>query len=277
MKQFSIYAFFFITFISFAQSRDSAYNIDIKVLYRLDYTKYVGSEKKVSENQVLIVKNGGNSCFTFENMVALDSIQKIRTLNLADVMSYKSPLYYLIKRKDNIISHFELVGNDLIKYDENIAFEWKLVDDSKMINGYNCKKATIIFEGREWIAWYAVEIPVNVGPYKFYDLPGLILELSDTHNLFRFSILSLETGYFEINDDTSNYFISDGNNTIQTVEKYDFHSIRKKFHQMSMAESIKYMNRGEAGVYGAEIISLDGENVNTNRKPKTKNFIEKYD
>lgn len=44
-----------------------------------------------------------------------------------------------------------------------------------------------------------------------------------------------------------------------------------------MDESLKYMNRGEQGVYSVKLTTLRGEEVRTNRKPKTKNFIEKYD
>jgi GLPGLI family protein len=277
MKNFYLLLFSFTSFIIHAQYGKGVDDKDFKIIYRLDYTKYVGFDKTANENQVLIVKNDRTSYFMFETMVALDSIQKTRNLNVADVMLYRSPLYYLIKRKEELVSHLELLGNDLVKFDEQVGFNWKLFNDNKIINGYNCKKATVSYEGREWTAWYTSEIPLNAGPYKFYDLPGLILDLSDAQSLFHFSVTSVETGYFNTNSNLSSYFITEGNNTIQDVEKKYFHSLRKKFHQMSMDESLKYQNRGEAGVYSARITTLTGEKVNTNRKPKTKNFIEKYD
>lgn len=277
MKNFFVFFLVFVGIICSAQSVNGVEKIDYKVVYRLDYTKYIGSERKANENQVLIVKEDGTSYFMSETMIVIDSIQTIRSLDVGDIMLYKSSLSYLIKRRSNAVTHFELLGNDLLKYNEQIAFNWKLVNESKVISGLNCMKAIVDFEGREWIAWYAVDVPINGGPYKFYGLPGLILDLSDTQNLFHFSVDSLEIGSFMLNSNVSNYFVSDGNNTIQDFKKEDFHNLRKKYYQMSMDESLKYMNRGEQGVYSVKLTTLKGEEVRTNRKPKTKNFIEKYD
>lgn len=56
---------------------------------------------------------------------------------------------------------------------------WKLLKDTKTINGYWCKKATTYFKGRNYQAWYTTEIPVSDGPWKFCGLPGLILNIQD--------------------------------------------------------------------------------------------------
>lgn len=277
MKNFFVFTLFFASILCFSQSATRVAKSDFKVLYRLDYTKFASSDKTALENQVLILKSDGTSTFMFETMMALDSIQKVRSLDVADVMLYRSPLYYLIERKGDRVTHFELIGNDLLKYSEQLEFNWKLVAGQKMIREYNCKKATVDYEGRQWIAWYADEIPLSAGPYKFYGLPGLILEISDSESLFNFSVESMESGNFPVDSNKSNYFISDGDNTISDIKKEDFHSLRKKFYKMSMNESVKYMNRGQDGSYSTEITTLNGEMVNTNRKPKTKNFIEKYD
>jgi GLPGLI family protein len=277
MKNIYLLTFIVTSLLCLGQSPRQSANADLKVLYRLDYTKYVGSDKTASENQVLIVKEDGASYFMFQTMLALDSIQKIRPLDVADIMLYKSPLYYVIKRKAENVTHFESLGNDLLKYDEQVTFNWKLINENKMISGYNCKKATVEFEGRKWIAWYANDIPVNAGPYKFYGLPGLILGLSDTDNLFIFNVNSVETGNFKVNNTTSNYFLTDGDETVQEIRKVNFHKLRNKFYQMSMDEKLKYMNRGEDRVYSNQVTTLNGEKVNTNRKPKTKHFIERYD
>ncbi|WP_026978973.1 GLPGLI family protein [Flavobacterium tegetincola] len=277
MKNFFVFTFVLFSILCFAQSATRVDKIDFKASYRLNYKKFASSDKTALENQVLILKSDGTSYFMFETMMGLDSIQKVRSLDITDIMLYRSPLYYLIERKGNKVTHFELIGNDLLKYSEQLGFDWKLVAGQKIIREYNCKKATVDFEGRQWTAWYSDEIPLNAGPYKFYGLPGLILEISDSESLFNFSVESMESGNFTVDSNTSNYFISDGDNTIQDIKKEDFHDVRKKFYKMSMNESIKYMNRGEDGVYSMEITTLNGEKVNPNRKPKTKNFIEKYD
>lgn len=252
-------------------------NNDLQVCYQMTYKKFSGSDKEAIENTVLTIKKNGVSYFMFDTMIAIDSIQRVRELSVADIMSIRSPLYYLIKKDADKISHFESFGKDLLKFEESVVFDWKLSREEKKIGGYNCKKAYATYEGRDWIAWYASDIPVSSGPYKFYGLPGLILDLSDSDNLFHFSAYKIKSGIFDVSSKFTNYFVSEGIVKIQQIEKAEFHNIRKKFHQMSLEERVKYMNRGEEGIYGVTFTGTNGEELRINRKPKIKNFIERYD
>lgn len=57
------------------------------------------------------------------------------------------------------------------------TFNWKIYDDStKFLLHYKCHLATTNFRGRLWKVWYAEDIPIPLGPWKFFGLPGLILE-----------------------------------------------------------------------------------------------------
>jgi GLPGLI family protein len=69
-----------------------------------------------------------------------------------------------------------------------IKYEWTLLNESKMIDGYTCYKATspVMHQKNNFkstdpkfniTAWYAPEIPVSFGPVGYGGLPGLILEL----------------------------------------------------------------------------------------------------
>lgn len=70
--------------------------------------------------------------------------------------------------------------------DSLVVLDWQLQDEQKMIAGHLCKKAATSFAGRDYIAWYAPDIALSDGPYKFYGLPGLILSIYDTeqHHVF---------------------------------------------------------------------------------------------
>jgi GLPGLI family protein len=72
--------------------------------------------------------------------------------------------------------------------------KWNLWDDNKSILGYNCKKATCIFRGRNYIAWYSSEIPLRCGPYKFSGLPGLILSISDSNDEYCWKCIGIVKG-----------------------------------------------------------------------------------
>jgi GLPGLI family protein len=61
-------------------------------------------------------------------------------------------------------------------YEENLESpKWQLRSDTATILGYACKKAVCSFRCRNYVAWYAPEIPSSEGPWKFTGLPGLIL------------------------------------------------------------------------------------------------------
>lgn len=62
---------------------------------------------------------------------------------------------------------------------------WQIAGDRKKIGKFNCRKATANFRGRAYTAWFTEEIPVSAGPWKLFGLPGLILEATDSENMFR--------------------------------------------------------------------------------------------
>lgn len=75
--------------------------------------------------------------------------------------------------------------NESVEYEEPVpAFEWTLHPDTMTRCNHLCMKASTRFRGREWIVWYAPEIPVSAGPWKFGGLPGLILHAEDTTGAF---------------------------------------------------------------------------------------------
>lgn len=69
----------------------------------------------------------------------------------------------------------------IITVEENpFKWDWELIDETKKVGKFHCKKAAIQFRGRTFIAWYTPEIPASFGPKKFKGLPGLILEVFDS-------------------------------------------------------------------------------------------------
>ncbi|MDD4437741.1 MAG: GLPGLI family protein [Tissierellia bacterium] len=86
------------------------------------------------------------------------------------------------------------IGDEkLYLLEEKIPFpKWQLQDETLEVMGYKCQKATCNFRGRNYTAWFTMDIPVNDGPYKFYGLPGLILMIEDSGKLFCFKAVGLE-------------------------------------------------------------------------------------
>lgn len=85
-------------------------------------------------------------------------------------------------------------------YDEPFGeMQWEVVADStKTILGYECVMARSSYHGRDWTAWFAPEIPVSDGPWKFAGLPGLILKAMESKGLHSFTANGIETTDAEI-------------------------------------------------------------------------------
>ena len=79
------------------------------------------------------------------------------------------------------------------QYDEPCpALDWKLAEGDTVIADYHCKKALTSLWGRDYIAWYAPEVDLPYGPYKFSGLPGLIFLVVDTRDNHKFTLSGLE-------------------------------------------------------------------------------------
>jgi GLPGLI family protein len=69
---------------------------------------------------------------------------------------------------------------------------WNLEDETKKIGNFNAHKATCKFRGRNYTAWYILEVPLPFGPWKLQGLPGLILEAYDADKEIYIYFKSLE-------------------------------------------------------------------------------------
>ena len=70
--------------------------------------------------------------------------------------------------------------------------EWTLHPDTMTILSYSCQKATCKFKGRDYTAWYTMEVPVSDGPWKLHGLPGLIIKAEDSRGHYSFTCTGLE-------------------------------------------------------------------------------------
>jgi len=81
---------------------------------------------------------------------------------------------------------------DALLYNDKSTLKWTITDESKIIGGFTCFKATAneILEHpnkkfiKPIVAWFTPEIPVPFGPLHYGNLPGLILELQTEKALF---------------------------------------------------------------------------------------------
>ncbi|GHV31283.1 hypothetical protein FACS1894177_05520 [Bacteroidia bacterium] len=85
------------------------------------------------------------------------------------------------------------VAISAFSYEEDSnEIQWKIDSDTMTCLNYLCQKATCDFRGRHYDAWFAPDLPVNDGPWKFAGLPGLILYVTDSDNQYIIKAVALE-------------------------------------------------------------------------------------
>lgn len=169
-----------------------------RFFYELTYSPNKDSlDKKIKEMMILDIAKD-KSIYRDYLMVSQDSLLKIEVEAMQksgtwkDIsQSIKQPKFShkIIKKYPSMTTTYsENILQDVVSYDENPAFSWKIDNEKKKIGEYNAQKATGTFGGRNWIAWFTTEIPFQDGPYKFSGLPGLIVQISDTGNNYSWTL-----------------------------------------------------------------------------------------
>ncbi len=104
--------------------------------------------------------------------------------------------YHLYKNypqgKETVADVASMLRSSFIYEEDMPSLDWQIVNEKQTILSYTCQKATVSFRGRNFIAWFATDIPIPNGPWKFGGLPGLILKLSDSKNQFVYECQGLE-------------------------------------------------------------------------------------
>jgi GLPGLI family protein len=96
----------------------------------------------------------------------------------------------VLTRKRNSNTNLNYVNlQNMFTVETEDPVHWKLSSDTKTSGIYKLQKATTDFGGRNWTAWFTKDINLNEGPYKFCGLPGMIFELYDNKNQFKFSLI----------------------------------------------------------------------------------------
>lgn len=142
----------------------------------------------IIENKLLIFDDSESLFFDYDGDVNkvdffLKSDNKIRSSQVIKGI-FQNEKFEI---KDNSFSSENIFAIDLFQ-----DFNWKInKTETKSILNYKCFKATGNFRGRKYIAWYAPEISINVGPWKFRGLPGAILNITDEDGLYSFQAIKL--------------------------------------------------------------------------------------
>ena len=218
------------------------------------HSKFISANNLYSDSIIRIYSNEPPSQVMFDKMWPL--IQGSRSHSYCKYRLYKN---YLEKGTLTLTGY---INKKHIKTTETTPLNWKIeAETDTTIMGYKCIKATTQYAGRDYIAWFTMDIPISDGPYKFQGLPGLIVSINDVHNQHKFEL----TGFTKSTYANPIIFI------------------RNKFVEITPEEHVKALYYHFAQLFN-RIQSEDGVILNSdetkaralNNLKTRNNYIEKY-
>ena len=174
-----IYFLFFITIHGYSQS--------IKAIYTRTIMKSIGSikesisdfkpetyaysyaNKKSTYELIPIQKSSLDTSYIEHDGHKFETYKEI-TLPTTDI-TFKNLNNQLLQKE------YTVSKKDFSAKEKLTDYEWTIQDETTIINGYTCKKATTKKSLAPITAWYCEEIPINDGPSVYWGLPGLILKV----------------------------------------------------------------------------------------------------
>lgn len=153
------------------------------VSYRMLYQQQPESEHPKEDLLLLEVGNRVTRFYSYKTWQT-DSLVRVTPPEqvLANLGSFHSGVRDELFRDQTAgrLTHTDQIGMDYLLYTEPLpAIDWELEEGERTILGYACRRARCTFRGRNYEVWYAPDIAVSAGPWKFGGLPGLILAIRD--------------------------------------------------------------------------------------------------
>lgn len=202
MKKLHLITFLFCCQIIVAQTND----------YKVTYKQFLSYGQKLQRDAILYIK---------ENQPTVMHTPMASTVELSDREKFEKPenndtnlsqsvsfhfvtsnfsysnfpdTYIMVNQKENKNTSIDFIGTKrgFLVNDDQLKYTWKITNETKKIKNHTCYKATTTFRGNDFEAWFTPEIPINAGPWKWYGLPGLIVEAYDTEKKHIFLLEKLE-------------------------------------------------------------------------------------
>ncbi|MDR1199599.1 MAG: GLPGLI family protein [Prevotellaceae bacterium] len=254
--------FALITFICSAQTvLDTAY---IKCYYTYRYMRDTANISNMRSDEMTLLIGKKVSKFYCYSAFQIDSLMISISEGNGDMSdfsarrsNYKGGEYFKVYRNypENKITFTDKIMTTVYLYEEAIPIqEWKIHNDTATVSGYKCRKATCKFRGRDYEAWFTVEIPINSGPYKFGGLPGLIVKISDTKLNHVFELTGTETVKEPVLFETRDYLETNRKDYTSVYRKYKHNFINFLKENMGV---ISYSSDSPLPVWNNDVIERD--------------------
>lgn len=176
---------------------DTFSNVDKKIL------STIAKVQEVSQNiEFQLIFNPYSSVFKLKEAIipeGEEAYYRIASIRGAS----PGTIFYKNNKDRKKIKQTESTGESFLVEYPYQQFEWNITNDTKIIHGYKCYKATTHWEEFDYsrnlllisdpIVWFTNEIPFPFGPKGLDGLPGLVLEGTFNGKTF-FYVTEIKTG-----------------------------------------------------------------------------------
>jgi GLPGLI family protein len=194
---------FLILWNTVVYSQKDTLQSQYEVMYRIkSFSDTVARNNLTEENLSLLIR-GNKSLFRSTQKVISDSIAMAignkafeNPVNGKVILDMKNVPGVYFKSEVFSDNGKQTIYKELMRNRFSFPLEdpiqWKIGNETKMIENYSCKKATGKYKGRHYVAWFTEAIPIPDGPYVFKGLPGLVLEVYDPSDNIHFTMVSFK-------------------------------------------------------------------------------------
>ncbi|MES2812001.1 MAG: GLPGLI family protein [Bacteroidota bacterium] len=177
MKKLIYFFLILNTTVSFSQSK-----LPIHDCFKITYSKKSNGKEIDSQNPIWVYNNVSETLITSKKIIANEA-----------TFPYEQTI---IKRNTNSITQFAaLQKSNFIKTTDSISLanqKFELIDETKEILGYKCKKAKTVINSNQIELWYTNDLKIKGAPTSLGQNLGLVLELNRNNN-FTITAVKIET------------------------------------------------------------------------------------
>jgi len=263
MKNILLTTVLLVGFAGKAQTHRFIYDVE----YKKDSTENVTTKENYHlDIEPKIVKYYPRDFYIGDSLV---------TNNLAITDGSKFNTSHIITHKSGSTEYdyYDVLENVVLKLSSKNTQNWKLTDEKKKVKDLNMQKATTNWGGRNWTAWFTTDIPFQEGPYKFHGLPGLITELYDDKNNYKFELVKTQ----KITNPKGNMYIDYMTGSSVAVDETKYKDSKLKYYD----SPVNYLrNATQQTRSNDEFFLNDGTKVGQNNSreinERLKEKIRKY-
>lgn len=250
MNKFIFIYMFFISIWSFAQNPEDIKQT-IRYQYELTARTSKNNPKTIRQTTCILDIIGDTSICYDQNKYARNKIllypkpELTKQENAGLMLSIRPVFKWMIISQNNTNKHLDILDYDF-KYmtvEPLDEIKWNIDSETSLWHNYTVQKATATYAGRDWTVLFTQDILVKLGPYKFNNLPGLVVKAWDSEDHFIFELLSSKKAEIDLTVIAENEYVETDKKDIMKAirisnNKTYIQALEEKGHKLGEQERV---------------------------------------